>query len=132
MEIQNNQECFVRLWRKLERTRRFLNVQCKRFCIRNILKLWFEDEATDDYIWEVCNMTALDEQPIFGWDELPCPALYPRWHRELLRAVVATRLGIGVRKVSLPALDTAYTIAFPHSTPININKKKRRHPKESE
>ena len=76
-------------------------------------------------------MTALDEQPIFGWDELPLPALYPRWHRELLRAVVATRLGIGTRKVSLPALDAAYTIAFPRSTPININKKKRR-PKESE
>lgn len=24
----------------------------------------------------------------------------------------------------LPALDSAYSIAFPHSTPINVNKKK--------
>ena len=133
MEIQNNKECFVRLWLRLERTRRLLRVQCKRFCVRNILKMWFDDvpsashgcRSFDDFVWEVCNKTVLDDQPIFGWDELPPPALYPRWHRELLRAIVATYLGIGMRKVSLPALDAAYSTAFPNSTPINVNKKKR-------
>ena len=38
MEIQNTQECFVMLWRRLERTRRLLGGQYKRFCIRNVMK----------------------------------------------------------------------------------------------
>ena len=120
VEIQNNKDCFVQLWRKLERTRRLLGAQYKRFCIRRVLKSWFGFEATDDYIWEVC---ALCEQE--GWNELPLPSLYPRQHRELLRAIVATRLGIGLRKVDLHALDEAYSEAFPHSTSINVNKKKK-------
>ena len=51
-------------------------------------------------------------------------SLYPRKHRELLRAIVAVRLGISYYKVDLKALDSAYSIAFPNSTPINVNKKK--------
>ena len=125
MNIQNSQECFVQLWLRLERTRRMLRVQCKRFCIRHIMKMWFGHEATDDLIWEVCSKTVVDDQNLCGWDELPRPALYPRWHRELLRAIVAIRLGIGMRKVNLRELDAAYSIAFPNSTPINVNKKKR-------
>ena len=51
-------------------------------------------------------------------------SLYPRRHRELLRAVVAVRLGISFyKKVNLKALDKAYSIAFPNSTPIDVNKK---------
>ena len=100
------------LWRRLERTRRLLGGQCKRYCIRNILKAWFGSEATDDFIWEVCR---LSEQ------------LYPLKHRELLRAVVAVRLGISFyKKVNLKALDKAYSEAFPNSTPINKNKKGKR------
>ena len=126
MEIQNNQECFVQLWRKLERTRRLLGGQYKRFCIRNVLKLWFGFEANDNFIWEVCRTASLhDDEPVYGNDILPLPSLYPRRHRELLRAIVAVRLGIGPRKVSLSALDKAYSIAFPKSTPLNVNKKKR-------
>ena len=31
----------------------------------------------------------LDEnEPVYGWDELPLPSLYPRRHRELLRALI--------------------------------------------
>ena len=45
--IANNQECFVRLWHRLERTRRLLGGQYKRFCIRNVLKAWFGSEAGD-------------------------------------------------------------------------------------
>ena len=49
MNYNNNKECFVQLWRKLERTRRLLGGQYKRFCIRNVLKAWFGYEATDDF-----------------------------------------------------------------------------------
>ena len=125
IEILNNQECFVQLWRMLERTRRLLGGQYKRFCIRRVLKMWFGVEATDDFIWEVCHTAAVDGEPQEGWNELPAPSLYPRKHRELLRVIVAIRLGIGMRKVDLKALDAAYSIAFPKSTPINVNKKKR-------
>ena len=128
MKIENNQECFVQLWRKLERTRCLLGGQYKRFCIRRVLQSWFGLEATDDFIWEVCRQMSLaldEDDPVCGNDMLQQPSLYPRIHRELLRAVVAIKLGIGMRKVDLKALDAAYTIVFPHSTRINLNKKKK-------
>ena len=125
IEIQNNQECFVLLWRKLERTRRLLGGQYKRFCIRNVLKVWFGYEATDDFIWEVCHRALVDDEPQEGWSELPLPSLYPRRHRELLRAIVSVKTGISYYRVDLKALDKAYSEAFPKSTPLNVNKKKR-------
>ena len=125
IRIENNQECFVLLWLRLERTRQLLGGQYKRFCIRNVLKQWFGFEATDDMIWEVCHRAAIDDEPQEGWNELPLPSLYPRRHRELLRAIVSVRLGISYYKIDLRALDAAYSIAFPGSTPINVNKKKR-------
>ena len=123
--IENTQECFVQLWLRLERTRRLLGGQYKRFCIRNVLKTWFGGEANDDFIWEICHLAAVDDEPQEGWNELPMPSLYPRKHRELLRAIVSVRLGISFYKIDLKALDCAYSIAFPNSTPINVNKKKR-------
>ena len=125
MKINNSLECFVRLWLLLERTRRLLQRQCKHFCIRRVLKEWFGIEATDDFIWEICSHVVVDDQQVCGYDGLPSPKLYPRKHRELLRAIVAQKLGISMCKVSLRALDAAYSIAFPNSTPINVNKKKR-------
>lgn len=119
----------MQLWLRLERTRRLFQAQFRRFCIRSILKQWFGTEADDDFIWEVCHQTTLllvkdeDCDPVYGWDELPPPKLYPRKHRELLRAIVAVSLDIGIRHVKLKALDRAYSIAFPNSTPINVNKK---------
>ena len=121
MMIENTQECFVQLWLRLERTRRLLHGQCKRFCIRRVLQSWFGLEANDIFIWEVCSRC---EQA--GYDELPLPQLYPRKHRELLRAIVAVRTGISFWKINLKVLDAAYSEAFPHSTPINVNKKKRK------
>jgi hypothetical protein len=118
--VENNQECFVVLWRRLERTRRLLGGQCKRYCIRNVLKVWFGGEATDDFIWEVCRLCEQE-----GWNELPLPSLYPRKHRELLRAIVSLYTGISFYKVDLKALDKAYSIVFPNSTTINVNKKKK-------
>ena len=125
-EIQNTQECFVQLWQQLERTRQLLGMQYRRFCIRRVLQSWYGPEATDDFIWEVCNMTSLCmDEPVYGYDELPPPSLKPRKSREFLRALVAQKLGIGVRKVSLKELDKAYSIAFPNSIPINIKKRKQ-------
>ena len=123
-ELNNTQECFVQLWRKLERTRLLLGGQYKRFCIRNVLKAWFGYEATDDFIWEVCHQATVDDEPQEGWNELPLPSLYPRKHRELLRAIVAVRLGISYYRINLRAIDKAYSIVFPKSTPINVNKKR--------
>ena len=120
MHIENTQECFVQLWLQLERTRRLLGMQCKRYCIRNVLKAWFGGEATDDMIWEVCHLCEQE-----GWNELPLPSLYPRKHRELLRAIVAVRTGISFWKINLKVLDAAYSEAFPHSTPLNVNKKRK-------
>ena len=121
MNIDNTQECFVQLWLRLERTRRLLGGQYKRFCIRRVLKTWFGFEANDNFIWEVCSRC--DQE---GWNELQAPSLYPRKHRELLRAIVSLKTGISFYKVDLKALDKAYSIAFPESTPINVNKKKKR------
>ena len=120
VKIENNQDCFVQLWRRLERTRRLLGGQCKRFCIRNVLKVWFGYEVNDDMIWHVCHLCEQE-----GWNELPLPSLYPRKHRELLRAIVAVSTGISFWRIDLKALDSAYSVAFPHSTPLNVNKKKK-------
>ena len=125
VKIENNKECFVQLWLLLERTRRMLGAQYKRFCIRNVLKAWFGPLATDDFIWEVCHHTIVDDEWACGNDMLKPPSLYPRKHREFLRAIVAVSLGITLRKVDLKALDAAYSEAFPNSTPLNVNKKKK-------
>ena len=126
VKIDNNKECFAQLWLLLERTRRMLGGQYKRFCIRNVLKAWFGPLATDDFIWEVCHHTIVDDEWACGNDMLKPPSLYPRKHREFLRAIVAVSLGISLRKVDLKALDAAYSEVFPNSTPLNINKKKRK------
>ena len=128
IEIRNDYECFVQLWLRLERTRQMFGMQYKRFCIRRVLQSWLGSEATDDFVWEVCFNTVVDEQQVYGLDMLPAPALHPRASREFLRALVAVKLGIGMRKVDLKALDRAYSAAFPHSTPLNVNKKKREPP----
>lgn len=128
IEIRNDYECFVQLWLQLERTRQMFGMQYKRFCIRRVLQSWLGSEATDDFVWEVCFNTVVDEQQMYGLDMLPAPALHPRVSREFLRALVAVKLGIGMRKVDLKALDRAYSAAFPHSTPLNVNKKKREPP----
>ena len=121
--IENTQECFVELWLRLERTRRLHLLQHKRFCLRNVLKTWFGHRATDDFIWEVCTRCGQE-----GWNELPSPLLSPRKPREFLRAIVAVNLNIGMRKVKYKTLDAAYNIAFPGSTLLNIDKKKKQEP----
>lgn len=120
IEIENTEECFEQLWRLIRRSRRVMRLNCKHFCIRRILQLWFDGQANNEFIWQVCNMCGQ-----CGWDKLPSPSLYPRQHREFLRAVVAARLGISYYQVNLRAIDRAYSKVFINSTPINVNKKKR-------
>ena len=105
----------------MRRTRQFCRSHHKRCGIRHVLELWFEGEATAEFIWQVCHLC---EQA--GWDELPAPSLFPRQHRELLRAIVAVRTGTSYSRINLHALDAAYAQAFPNSTPINVNKKRRK------
>ncbi len=125
--IENTQECFVQLWRELERTRRLLTSRYKRYCIRNILKDWFGTRATDDFIWEVCNSIIVDENdiPAYGWDVMPPPRMCPWKHRELLRAIVAVALKIGIRKVDAKALNKAYEKAFPQGKKLKSDRKKK-------
>lgn len=125
IDIHNTQACFVQLWLRLEHTRQLFKAQYKRYCLRHILHAWFGSAATDDFIWEVCNCATLDEEPIYGYDTLPPPSLQPRVHREILRAIVQITLGLKMHQVKLSALDKAYSIAFPQSSPINVEKKKR-------
>ena len=131
MKIENNKQCFVQLWLRLERTRRLLASQYKRYCIRNILKDWFGTRATDDFIWEVCNSIVLDDDnQVYGYDALPPPKLYPRKHREFLRALIAVVLNIGIRKVDAKALNKAYEKAFPQGKKLKSDRKKKEKMKE--
>lgn len=117
-KIQDTETCYLQLWLMLESTRLSLREQYKRYCIRNILKEWFDTAATDDFIWEVCIKA---EQ--LGLNELPLPDVDPRPHRELLRATVATILKTGMNGINLIALDRAYSIAYPDGITLNVNKK---------
>ena len=67
------------------------------------------------------------EEPLYGYDLLPRPTLFPQRSREFLRALVATRLGISIRDVRLGPLNAAFSIAFPQCTAINTEKKKKQH-----
>ena len=117
-KIQDTETCYLQLWLMLESTRLSLREQYKRYCIRNILKEWFDTAATDDFIWEVCIKA---EQ--LGLNELPLPDVDPRPHRELLRATVAAILKTGMNGINLMALDRAYRIAYPDGITLNVNKK---------
>ncbi len=127
VEIMNHEKSFVQLWRELERTEQLFGMQYRRFCIRRVMKSWLGEEADDEMIGEVCRRATRDEfDPVYGYDLLPSPLTHPRRSREFLRALVSVKLGIGVRKVDVKALDRAYSVAFPHRTPLNTNKKRRK------
>lgn len=124
------------LWQKLEDTRKLFENQCKVFCIRRVLQNWIPCGvptlstlvvskrvalyriSLDDAIWLIC--TACEQH---GYDLLPSPDLYPYRNREFLHAFVSVYLGTGMRGVDCSALDEAYSVVFPMSTPINFSKK---------
>ena len=118
--IENNKECFVRLWLRLEPTRLLLEGQYKRFCVRNILRSWFGLRANDMFVWDVCSNSGLE-----GWQTLPSPIVCPYPLRDMLKAVVAVRMGISIKKVDVHALDAAFSVAFPNAAPLNVAHKKQ-------
>lgn len=133
MKIDNTQEGFVTLWRRLEATRQLLAGQCRRFCVRNVLRSWFppgalpkprgEEMSFDDLVWNVCR-TASPSGEILGWTELPPPGIDPRPAREFLRALTVVALGLGARQVNFRALDESYSLVFPGKR-IDVGKKGR-------
>ena len=126
MVIENNKECFVRLWRQLERTRQYLESRRKRFCVRRILQTWFGENDSDDLIWEVCNLLSTEEQTVYGWDELPTVVEDPERNCFLLQAIVAAKLGISIYKINSKELRDAYIEAFPKRTPIQLGRQRRK------
>jgi len=59
-------------------------------------------------------------------DELPSPRQHPRQHRQMLKTVLEFKLRDRYGPVNLKALDAAYSVVYPKSSPININKKNRK------
>lgn len=121
--MNNDYDSFVRLWLKLDSTRQMFLQQGHCFCIRRILQFWAREgfipsPLDEEKVFSICRKCS-----VLGYDVLPSPGLYPRQHREFLRALVSELLGIGVRGINLRALDSAYREAFPHSIPINVVKK---------
>jgi hypothetical protein len=56
---------------------------------------------------------------------MPPPKMCPWKHRELLRAIVAVALKIGIRKVDAKALNKAYEKAFPQGKKLKSDRKKK-------
>ena len=83
--IDNTFDSYVKLWLRLERTRRLMGAQYRRFCIRRVVQSWLPIKGNDDFVWKVCTLCGIE-----GYTELPPPSLHPRPHREFLRAFVAT------------------------------------------
>ena len=134
MKIENSRESFVELWLKIEATRQMLVGQCRRFCVRNVLRSWFprgalprqrgEEVPFDDLVWQVCRLASPSGE-MLGWTELPAPTLCPRPHREWLRALTQVALGLNYQQVKLRELEAAYAKAFPHAAALNVGKKRR-------
>jgi hypothetical protein len=124
IKIQNSKQSFVTLWRELERTRQRFATEYRRFCPRRILRDWFGEEATDDFIWDVCYSCNQE-----GYNELPPPAEAPMKCREFLRALVTVKLGLSEFKINRSALDAAYNQVFPDSKPLNVRKRKKPTPR---
>ena len=124
IEIQNTKECFVALWRELERTRQDFEREYRRFCIRRVLKTWMPDEATDDFIWEVCHRASYHrDEPAEGYEIMPPPEDDPLRCRAFLRALVAAKLDITTLHVNMKAMDEAYREVFPERTGNNVSTK---------
>lgn len=127
--IANNYDSFVALWRQLRQTQETFRTDNRRFCVRRILQHWHnmgvltsDDKQLDldELIWEVCFRSELQ-----GYDGLPPPETHPRPHREMLLALAQVVLGLSIRKIDIRALDSAYSEAFPASTPLNVCKRQR-------
>ena len=111
MLIQNSPQCYVQLWQQLELTWVEMKREERRFCLRSILKRWLGKEATDDFIWEVMRH-ASKNFVLEGWTELPRPSLHRHPLREIIIALVMTKLQIGKVRVNAKEIDAAYRKVF--------------------
>lgn len=118
--LVNDVMYYARLWRMLERYRQWCMENHKRFCLRRVVKLYFgETVMLERQILQACRISLLG-----GYEELPPAASHPRRQREMVRALACMELGLTERRINLHLMDAAYSVVFPDSTPLNINKKK--------
>ena len=138
MKIENTLEGYKALWQQLETTRQLFVQQGKRYCLRSVILSWArqgflqpaegnvrEPQSTDDLIWNICRLTAYGKYQVLGRDELPPPSLAPRKHREILIALVMQVLFLSKQRIDHVAVDVAYRLVFPQSTPLNVAKKRK-------
>lgn len=80
-----------------------------------------------DSIGRIQKAVFISESGLYSFvlsSKLPQAKVFKRWvTSEVLPQIRQT--GISYWKVNLKAPDKAYGIAFPNSTPINVNKKKK-------
>ena len=113
---------YQQLWRALDEARGVLACRERRYCLRNVLRLWL-DEGTislptgmsfDDLVWNVCRRASDDDCEVLGWDELPPPAVQSNPHRAILCALIGLTQHVGKHRVCTRQLDDAYFATFGH------------------
>ena len=86
------------------------------------MKLYFTINALSHCDWKDCTAQLVEEVQdkhvllVAEENNVDCNAV---------RVHFAGKTGISFYKINLKALDAAYSIAFPKSTPLNVNKKKK-------
>ena len=95
--------------------------------IRNMEPAWVKVNGRKFALVEYKDMKG-ELRPCYQLTKTECLYIATKFNDEARAKLVlryAVTMGIGVRKVNLKALDKAYSIAFPKSTPMNVNMKKR-------
>ena len=108
MEIRNDYDTYVRLWRLLRRTRRQFRERHVMFCPRRILQEWLPDEATDQFIYDVCHQAGLE-----GYTLLPSPYESALESRDFLIGFLSRYLHISCTVVIYPLMVRAFHEVYP-------------------
>ena len=108
MEIRNDYDTYVRLWRLLRRTRRLFRERHVMFCPRRILQEWLPDEATDQFIYDVCRKAGLE-----GYGLLPSPLESAFESRDFLIGFLSRYLHISCPVVIYPLMVRAFHEVYP-------------------
>ena len=108
MKIQHDYETYVRLWRLLRRTRRLFKERHVMFCPRRILQEWLPDEATDQFIYDVCHQAGLE-----GYTLLPSPYESALESRDFLIGFLSQYLHIGSPIVCYSLMSRAFHEVYP-------------------
>ena len=119
MKIQHDYETYVRLWRLLRRTRRLFKERHVMFCPRRILQEWLPDEATDQFIYDVCRKAGLE-----GYGLLPSPLESAFESRNFLIAFVSRYLDTDGPISVYPLVRRAFREVYPN-VKISVMKRKK-------